>query len=140
MKTLSITRVSELTGLTTATIRFYESKGLITPIGRKGLTRIYAQEVLTQLSLIILAKQAQFSLDDIVEMLNNFPEKGIERPVLRVKIDEIEQKIQKLQKLKEGLLHVEQCSAENHLQCPKFQKILSISLKKNITKLLKNPS
>ena len=51
MKTLSITRVSELTGLTTATIRFYESKGLIAPIGRKGLTRIYAQEVLTQLSL-----------------------------------------------------------------------------------------
>ncbi|MEQ5136331.1 MerR family transcriptional regulator [Providencia alcalifaciens] len=137
MKTLSISQVSKLTGLTSATIRFYESKGLIQPIGRKGLTRLYAPEVLTHLSLIILAKQAQFSLDEIAEMLNHLPEKGIERPILREKIDEIDQKIQELQKLKQGLQHIEQCPSENHLQCPKFQKILSVSLKQNIAKLSK---
>ncbi|WP_272520947.1 MerR family transcriptional regulator [Providencia sp. PROV202] len=138
MKTLTITRVAELTGLTSATIRFYESKGLIQPIGRKGLTRLYAPEVLTHLSLIILAKQAQFSLDEIANMLKRLPENGIERPILREKIDEIDQKIQELQKLKQGLQHIEQCSADNHLQCPKFQKILSTSLKQNIAKLAKN--
>lgn len=134
MKVLSITRVAELTGLTSATIRFYESKGLIAPIGRKGLTRIYDPEVLTRLSLIILAKQAQFSLDEIEKMLSNLPENGIQRPILRAKIDDIDKKILELQKLKQGLLHIEQCTAENHLQCPKFQQILSISLKKSVAK------
>lgn len=138
MKTLSISQVSDLTGLTAATIRFYESKGLINPISRKGLTRMYSPDVLTHLSLIILAKQAQFSLDEIVGILGKLAEKGIERPLLRSKIDEIDQKIQELQKLKQGLIHVEQCTAENHLQCPKFQKILSVSLKHNIAKLTKN--
>ncbi len=90
MKMIDIGRVAELTGLTTATIRYYESKGLITPAGRKGLTRIYDEEVLTRLSLTILAKQ--------------------------------------------GLLHIEQCPAENHLACPKFRKILSVSLKKTEAK------
>lgn len=36
MKMIDIGRVAELTGLTTATIRYYESKGLITPAGAQG--------------------------------------------------------------------------------------------------------
>ena len=77
MKMIDIGRVADLTGLTTATIRYYESKGLITPAGRKGLTRIYDEEVLTRLSLIILARQGQFSLDEIAVMLSELPSKGI---------------------------------------------------------------
>lgn len=73
MKMIDIGRVAELTGLTTATIRYYESKGLITPAGRRGLTRIYDEEVLTRLSLIILAKQGHFSLDEIAVMLSELP-------------------------------------------------------------------
>ncbi|WP_230088577.1 hypothetical protein [Providencia sp. wls1943] len=56
---------------------------MIQPIGRKGLTRLYAPEVITHLSLIILAKQAQFSLDEIANMLKRLPENGIERPISR---------------------------------------------------------
>lgn len=140
MKMIDIGRVAELTGLTTATIRYYESKGLITPAGRKGLTRIYDEEVLTRLSLIILAKQGHFSLDEIAVMLSELPSKGIERTAIQAKITEIDQKIRELQNLKQGLLHIEQCPAENHLACPKFRKILSVSLKKNKSKAVKNPA
>ncbi|GAA0333150.1 MerR family transcriptional regulator [Morganella psychrotolerans] len=140
MKLLNIGRVAQLTGLTTATIRYYESKGLITPAGRKGLTRIYEPEVLTRLSLIILAKQGHFSLDEIAVMLSELPEKGIERTAIKEKIAEIDDKILELQKLKQGLLHIEQCPAENHLECPNFRKILAVSLKKNREKMIKTPS
>lgn len=140
MKMIDIGRVAELTGLTTATIRYYESKGLITPAGRRGLTRIYDEEVLTRLSLIILAKQGHFSLDEIAVMLSELPSKGIERTAIQAKITEIDQKILELQNLKQGLLHIEQCPAENHLAYPKFRKILSVSLKKNRSKAVKNPA
>ena len=137
MKLLNIGRVARLTGLTTATIRYYESKGLITPAGRKGLTRIYEPEVLTRLSLIILAKQGHFSLDEIAVLLNKLPEKGIEQTTIKAKISEIDDKIRELQKLKQGLLHIKQCPAENHLKCPNFRKILAVSLKKNREKMIK---
>ncbi|HGH5990041.1 MerR family transcriptional regulator [Morganella morganii] len=88
MKMIDIGRVAELTGLTTATIRYYESKGLITPAGRKGLTRIYDEEVLTRLSLIILARQGHFLLDEIAVMLSELPSKGIERTAIQAKITE----------------------------------------------------
>ncbi|MEQ4673031.1 helix-turn-helix domain-containing protein [Providencia vermicola] len=129
---LDISQVSQLSGLAASTLRYYEEKGLIKPIGRKGLKRIYhGKDVITRLSLISLGQQAQFTLDEIAKMLNHQDGPNIERASLMAKAEEIEQTIQNLLALKDGIIHIANCPEENHFLCPNFQKILSNSLKSN---------
>lgn len=129
---LDISQVSQLSGLAASTLRFYEEKGLIKPIGRKGLKRIYhSKDVITRLSLISLGQQAKFTLDEIAKMLNHQDGPNIERASLMAKADEIEHTIQNLMALKEGIVHIANCPEENHFLCPNFQKIMNNSLKLN---------
>lgn len=127
---LDISEVSKLSGLPASTLRYYEEKGLITPIGRKGLKRVYhAKNILMRLSLISLGREAKFSLDEISVMLNQKNGPNIDRSDLVAKAEEIQKTIERLIVLKSGLLHIANCPEENHLACPKFQKIMSIGLK-----------
>lgn len=129
---LDISKVSELSGLPPSTLRYYEERGLITPIGRKGLKRVYhAKEVMTRLSLISLGREAKFSLDEIRAMLNQKTGPSIDRSHLIAKAEEIQKMIEDLTVLKNGILHIAQCPEENHLECSKFQKIMSIGLRTN---------
>ncbi|MGO2333788.1 helix-turn-helix domain-containing protein [Providencia sp.] len=129
---LDISQVSQLSGLAPSTLRYYEEKGLIKPIGRKGLKRIYhSKNVMTRLALISMGQQAKFSLDEIGKMLNHKDGLNIERANLMTKADEIEKTIASLTVLKDGILHIANCPEENHLLCPNFQKIMETSLKMN---------
>lgn len=56
-------------GISTRAIRFYESKGLITP-ERVGSTRIFRRRDRARLSLILRGKRLGFSLRDISEYLS----------------------------------------------------------------------
>jgi DNA-binding transcriptional MerR regulator len=63
--------IGELAGeleITTRTIRFYESKGLIAP-GRKGIARTYTRRDRARLQLILRGKNLGFSLEDIKEYI-----------------------------------------------------------------------
>lgn len=66
-------RIGELakrSGLTPATIRFYESKGLITAVDRKANGyREYPAEALAVLSIISNAQQTGFTLDEIKQVM-----------------------------------------------------------------------
>ena len=55
-------------GITTRTIRFYESRGLITP-ERKGANRSYSRRNRARLMLILRGKNLGFTLEDISEYL-----------------------------------------------------------------------
>ncbi|EPG7576685.1 MULTISPECIES: helix-turn-helix domain-containing protein [Providencia] len=127
---LDVSQVSQLSGLAASTLRYYEEKGLIKPIGRKGLKRVYqGKDVITRLSLIALGQEAKFTLDEIAIMLNHKDGPNIERASLLEKAEEIEQTIQGLLALKKGILHIANCPEENHFLCPNFQKIMENSLK-----------
>lgn len=63
---MKIGDLAKITGLTTATIRFYESKGLLKSVGRKANGyREYPPEAISVLSIIINAQQTGFTLDEI---------------------------------------------------------------------------
>lgn len=129
---VGISKVSQLSGLPSSTLRYYEERGLIKSIGRKGLKRVYNHnEVMMRLSLISLGQEAQFSLKEIALMLNSQQQPEIDKEKLVLKANEIEAKIQNLMLLKKGILHIVNCKAENQLLCPKFNKIMSLSLKRN---------
>lgn len=56
MKELDIGEVARLSGVVPSTLRFYEKKGLIRPLGRNGLRRQYHENVLNTLQLIALGQ------------------------------------------------------------------------------------
>ncbi|MCP2936092.1 MerR family transcriptional regulator, partial [Salmonella enterica subsp. enterica serovar Typhimurium] len=68
MSDLDIAEVAQRAGVTAATLRFYEEKGLIRSIGRRGLRRVFGEGVLERLALISLGRAAGFSLDEIGRM------------------------------------------------------------------------
>ena len=65
---MDITEVTERSGVPASTLRFYEEKGLIASIGRRGLHRLFDPGVLERLALIALGRAAGFSLDEIALM------------------------------------------------------------------------
>lgn len=65
----SIADLAKEFDISTRTIRFYESKGLITP-KRVGTTRIFQKKDRARLILILRGKRLGFSLKDIAEYLD----------------------------------------------------------------------
>ncbi|WP_415754836.1 helix-turn-helix domain-containing protein [Pseudomonas leptonychotis] len=127
MKEIDIGKVSRRTGLPASTLRYYEEKGLIRSIGRNGLKRVFDESVIQRLTLIALGRGAGFALDEIAAMLNAGTQPAIDRTQLQAKADELDRSIKHLSAIRDGLRHAASCPAENHLQCPKFQQLMSLA-------------
>jgi DNA-binding transcriptional MerR regulator len=124
MSALDITEVAKRAGVPASTLRFYEEKGLITSIGRRGLRRLFDPAVLERLALIGFGRASGFSLDEIALMFAPDGRPRIDRRMLAAKADEIEATIQKLTKMRDGLRHAAACPAPSHMECPTFQRLL----------------
>ncbi len=68
-RTYSISELSEIFSVTPRAIRFYESKGLLSP-ARNGMTRIYSKRDRVRLELILRGKRVGLSLSEIKEILD----------------------------------------------------------------------
>lgn len=121
---MEISEVAKKTGVPASTLRFYEEKGLIESIGRRGLQRVFAPNIVERLALIGLGRAAGFTLDEIALMFTSDGQPRIDRQVLAAKADEIQATITKLTKLRNGLKHAARCPAQNHLECPTFRRLL----------------
>ncbi|HEY8615051.1 helix-turn-helix domain-containing protein [Phenylobacterium sp.] len=124
MKLLDIAEVASLTGTAASTLRFYEEKGLIASIGRKGARRIFEPSILQRLALISLGRTAGFSLEEIGRMFASSGAMDLDRDLLRAKADELDEKIGRLQAMRDGLRHAAECPAPRHSECPTFQRLL----------------
>lgn len=126
---MDIAQVARRTGVPASALRYYEKKGLIRSVGRDGLRRTFAANVLEQLALIALGQSAGLSLDEISAMLSPQGPK-IDRAVLAAKADEIDATIVHLRAVSRGLRHAAACPAPSHAQCPTFQKLLKTAAAK----------
>jgi DNA-binding transcriptional MerR regulator len=124
MKEMDITEVAQRSGVPASTLRYYDEKGLIVPIGRRGLRRLFDAGVLERLALIALGRTAGFSLDEIARMFGADGRPQIDRLMLTAKADELDRTIRSLSVMRDGLRHAAVCSAPSHLECPKFRRIL----------------
>jgi DNA-binding transcriptional MerR regulator len=124
MTLLDIAEVVGRAGLPASTLRFYEEKGLITPVGRRGLRRQYDPGVLERLALIALARAAGFSLDEIALMFAPDGQPRIDREALATKADELDRRIAELGVLRDSLRHAAACPAPSHMECPTFRRLL----------------
>lgn len=121
---MDIGEVTRRTGLPPSTLRYYEERGLITPVGRRGLRRQYDPGVLDRLALISLARAAGFSLVEIARLVGPEDRPGIDREMLTAKADELDGTIRRLTLLRDSLRHAGACPAPSHLECPTFRRLM----------------
>jgi len=121
---LDIVEVSRRTGLPASTLRYYEERGLIVSIGRRGLRRCFDAGVVERLALIALARSAGFALEEIAAMFAPDGSPRIDRGRLAAKAAELDRTIRRLGALRDGLRHAAACPARDHFECPKFRRLL----------------
>ena len=124
MRDLDISEVAQRSGVPASALRYYEEKGLIASIGRRGLRRLFDANVLERLALIGVGRAAGFSLDEIARMFAADGRLRIDRQMLAAKADELDIMIRKLSAMRDGLRHAAVCPAPSHMECPKFRRIL----------------
>ena len=121
---MDINEVAQRSGIAASTLRFYEQKGLITSIGRRGLRRVFDNGVLERLALIGLGTAAGFSLDEIARMFAPDGRPQIDRQLLSAKAEQLDGTIRKLSAMRDGLRHAAVCPAPSHMECPTFRRLL----------------
>lgn len=127
MALIDIAEVARRSGVPASTLRFYEEKGLIESLGRRGLRRTFGADILWRLSLIALGRSAGFSLDEISGMLGRRDTLEIDRSMLLAKAEEIDRMARRLGALRDGLRHAAACPAPSHVQCPTFRRLMAIA-------------
>lgn len=124
---MDISEVAKRTGVPASTLRHYEAKHLIVSIGRSGLRRVFAADVLERLALIALGRSAGFSLDEIARMFAPGGRPKIDRALIAAKADELDGAIRRMSAMRDGLRHAAVCPAPSHLECPTFRRLLGIA-------------
>ncbi|MBZ4330252.1 helix-turn-helix domain-containing protein [Corallococcus interemptor] len=124
MTALDITEVAKRSGVPASTLRFYEERGLIASIGRRGLRRLFGPEVLERLALIAMGRAAGFSLDEVGRMFAPDGRPRIDRKMLTAQAEKLDRTIRELSAMRDGLRHAAACPHPSHLDCPTFRRIL----------------
>ena len=127
MPQIDIGDVARRAGLTPATLRYYEERGLIASTGRRGLRRQYDPSVLERLALVTLARRAGFSLDEIAATLG--PGNGLspDLVLLKARARQLDRAIRQLAALRDALLHAARCEAPNHEDCSEFRRLIQVA-------------
>lgn len=125
---IDIAEVARRSGLRASALRFYEEKGLIRAVARRGGRRMFDPAVFDQLALIALGRTAGFSLDEIAAMFGEAGEPRIDRQLLLHRADTIDRTIAELGAVRDGLRHAAACPAPDHMQCSAFRQLLDDAL------------
>lgn len=124
---LDIGDVARATGLAPSALRFYERRGLLSSEGRNGLRRTYRPDIVERLGLIMVARDAGFSVREIREMLDADDELTL-RTTLAAKLAELDHRIDRLIALRDRLTHAVSCQSPSLLDCPHFKKNVRAAL------------
>ncbi|BAV49754.1 transcriptional regulator [Mesorhizobium loti] len=127
MKNMDIAEVSRRSGVPASTLRYYEEKGLVASIGRRGQRRLFDPAVLDRLALIALGRAGGFALDEISSMLTPDGLPKMDRGRLDAKAKELDQIIQRLTTIREALRHAAQCPATRPMECPAFRRAVRLA-------------
>lgn len=127
MRELDISDVAKRSGAAASMLRFYEQKGLIRSVGRRGLHRVFDASVLERLALIALGRSAGLSLDEIARMFAVDGRLKIDRSLLAAKAEELSGLIRKMSAMRDGLQHAAACTAPSHMECPTFRRLLGLA-------------
>jgi MerR family redox-sensitive transcriptional activator SoxR len=120
----TIGEVAAAAGVNASAIRYYERHGILPEPGRVGGKRRYGEEVLERLSVLEVAKQAGFSLDQI-RLLFEATDGGAPahtrlKELARRKLPEVEALIAHATEVKTWLEATDQCTCDTLNECSLF--------------------
>ncbi len=95
--TIKIGDMARMFGVTLRTLRFYEDKGLLSPI-RDGSNRLYTRRDRARLKLILLGRKVGFSLRDVKQMMDLYDPAGSNAKQLRMALEKSERQFGRLLK------------------------------------------
>lgn len=98
----TITELASELAITPRTIRFYETKGLITP-RRAGTTRVYSRRDRARMILILRGKRLGFSLREIKEYLDLYAVDTTQVEQLRVLLKGVRKRAHELEEQRVAL-------------------------------------
>ena len=110
---LSIGEVARRAGINPSAIRYYERAGVLPEPVRISNQRRYDESMLTRLTVVRMAQEAGFSIDEIRTLLNGFPEEtpASERwqDLAQRKLPEVDALIQRMLVVREVLMESLRC-------------------------------
>jgi DNA-binding transcriptional MerR regulator len=127
---LTIGDVANQFGLATHVLRHWESMGLLAPARIGGARRRYGRADLYRVAVILRAKEAGFSLDDIREMIAT-PDPAARHAVLLRHRAELAQRIAQAQASLELIDCALDCDHEDLAGCPHFQAMVAERISAN---------
>jgi DNA-binding transcriptional MerR regulator len=95
-ETLTIRQMCDAYDVTPRTLRFYESKELLSPI-RAGTKRLFTRTDRARLQLILRGKRFGFSLEDIRQLLDMYDRDGSNEAQLARTFDLARQRLAQMQ-------------------------------------------
>lgn len=117
-------QVADAAGVTRQTLRYYERRGLLAQPARSlGGQRLYPTQVVVVLRAIKAAQRLGFTLDEVARLLEvgrGRPGKGAEvglQAQARVKVTELEERIQDLQRTRSDLLAALDVGCDDLVEC-----------------------
>jgi DNA-binding transcriptional MerR regulator len=100
--TYTITELAQEFGVTTRTIRHYETEGLVSP-QRKGLARIFSPRDRVRLKLALRGKRLGFTLQEIKELFDLYDLSKDERKQLEAFLTKLEKRKALLEQQREDV-------------------------------------
>ena len=70
---MTIGELADRTGLSVSAVRFYETKGLVTPSRNAGGQRRFIRSDIRRLSLVMVAQEFGFSIAEIADQMSSLP-------------------------------------------------------------------
>ncbi|WP_082376364.1 MerR family transcriptional regulator [Nocardiopsis sp. NRRL B-16309] len=120
---LTIGELAGIFGLATHVLRHWESAGLLHPARRVGDRRRYNDGHRFRVALILQAKAAGLSLDQIREVVEA-PDGAARRDRLTAFLTELDERIERLRSARELVAHAVDCPHEDFLACSRMREIL----------------
>ncbi|WP_299727626.1 Cu(I)-responsive transcriptional regulator [uncultured Endozoicomonas sp.] len=126
---MNISEAAELTGLTPKTIRYYESRQLVSPAARlPNGYRDYQNNHIRELSFVHHARELGFTLEESGSLLglyrNNKRRSADVKMLAQQKIQDVEVKIKQLQTIRKSLKALtECCQGDDQPDCPILDKL-----------------
>lgn len=112
---LSISQVSEATGLNSSALRYYERAGLIESEERIGGRRHYSASVLQRLAVIRMLQEAGFTIAEISELIDRKGEGW--RSLAEKKLGEIDAHIDRVTTARDLLASAIRCGCDGLEKC-----------------------
>ena len=126
---MNISQAAKRSGLTNKTIRYYESIDLVMPASREeNGYRVYGEHQIRELKFVHQARDLGFTLDECRELLNLYNDHSRKsadvKKLTREKIIDIDQKIAKLNTMRNSLAElVDCCNGDDRPDCPILEKL-----------------